>query len=113
MSANPYITNPNLIYAGASLKIPKSHTGSKVLQDGMVQLQAGEVVLNTKWARDMDRMLAAYANNSKNGNTINNGNTVNVKGDMVKIEANLQDKSDINTLTRKVKKTLERQFSIN
>lgn len=113
MSANPYITNPNLIYAGASLKIPKSHTGSKVIKDGLENLQAGEIVLNTKWARDMDRMLAAYANNSKNGNTINNGNTVNVKGDMVKIEANLQDKSDINTLTRKVKKTLERQFSIN
>lgn len=113
MSANPYITNPNLIYAGASLKIPKSHTGSKILQDGLVNLQAGEIVLNTKWARDMDRMLNAYANSTKNGGTVNNGNTVNVKGDMMKIEATIEDKSDINTLTRKIKKTLEKQFSIN
>lgn len=113
MSANPYVTNPNLIYAGASLKIPKSHTGSKVIQDGLVNLQAGEIVLNTKWARDLDRMLEAYASKASTNSTINNGNTVNVKGDMMKIEATIEDKSDINTLTRKIKKTLEKQFSVN
>ena len=114
MAANPSITNPNLIYAGRTLKIPQSHTGSKVIGDGIVELQKGEVVLNTKWARDLDRMLEAYSGRTSKGNsTINNGSTINVRGDMMKIEATLEDKSDINILARKVKKTLEKQFSIN
>ena len=113
MQANPFIVDPNRIYAGQTLKIPQSHTGSKILKDGMVELQAGEVVLNTKWARDLDRMLSNYSNNTNNNTVNNNGNTVNVRGDMMKIEATIEDKSDINTLTRKIKKTLENQFSIN
>ena len=112
MQANPFIVDPNRIYAGQTLKIPQAHTGKKVLKDGMVELQAGEVVLNTKWARDLDRMLSNYSNNTNNNTVNNNGNTVNVRGDMMKIEATIEDKSDVNTLARKIKKTIESQFSI-
>lgn len=114
MAANPWITNADRIYAGNVIKIPSSHTGSKVLKDGAVELQAGEVVLNTKWARDLDRMLEQYSRTSTNNtkNTINQGSTLNVKGDMIKIEANIEDKSDINTLTRKMERALAEKFSI-
>lgn len=117
MAANPWITNANRIYAGNTIKIPSSHTGSKVLGDGLVNLQAGEIVLNTKWARDLDRMLEAYArpssNNTYNNSTNSTANNVNVKGNMIQIDAKIEDKSDINTLTRKIERTLKKKFDIN
>lgn len=112
MSANPSITDKNRIYAGKTLKIPKSHTGSRVIEDGLVELQKGEIVLNTKWARDLDRMLDLYTGKAQSNKTVNNGNTVNVKGDMVKIEAKIEDKSDINALARKVSKNIEKKFDL-
>ena len=112
MSANPSILDSNKIYAGSTLKIPQAHTGKKVLGNGMVELQKGEVVLNTKWARDLDRMLEMYSRPSSSNTVNNNGNNVTVKGDMIKVEAKIEDKSDINTLTRKIRNELKNSFSI-
>lgn len=111
LAANPYVTNRNLIYAGRQLKIPTSHTGSKITKDGIVELQAGETVLNMKWAKGLDRMLGQYANSTGTTN-ISNGSNVSVKGDLIKIEAKLEDKTDIEFLSKKILRELKDKLNI-
>lgn len=112
MAANPNITNRNLIYAGRQLRIPTSHTGSKILKDGIVELQAGETVLNMEWARGLDRMLGQFNAQGNNTNNITNGSTINVDGDLIKVEAKIEDKTDTAFLTRKLARELENKFNI-
>lgn len=113
MDANPYITNANKIYAGKKLKIPKSHTGSRIIKDGLVELQAGETVLNMDWAKGLDKMLGNFnKNSSSDSSVINNGNTLNVKGDLIKVEAKIDDKSDAAYFSRRMVRELENKFNI-
>lgn len=111
LAANPYVTNRNLIYAGRQLKIPTSHTGSKITKDGIVELQAGETVLNMKWAKGLDRMLGQYAKSTGTTN-ISNGSNVSVKGDLIKIDAKLEDKTDIEFLSKKILRELKDKLNI-
>lgn len=111
MAANPYITNRNLIYSGRQLRIPTSHTGSRIIEDGLVNLQAGEIVLNTNWAKGLDRMLGQFNTNSTN-NTINKGNTIQVEGDLVKVEAKIEDNVDTTFIARRITRELKDKFDI-
>ena len=112
MAANPNISNRNLIYAGRQLRIPTSHTGSKIIKDGIVELQAGETVLNMDWARGLDKMLGQFNAQKSNTNNITNGSTINVDGDLIKVEATIEDKTDTAFLTRKLARELESKFNI-
>lgn len=116
MAANPSITNKNLIYAGNTLKIPKFHEGGIVggpYKESLALLKKGEVVLRTEWAASLNRMMK-YFDNITTGNTtsITNGPTIEVKGDLVKIDANIKNKSDVDLLTRKIEKVLTDKFNI-
>ena len=115
MAANPSITNKNLIYAGNTLKIPKFHEGGIVggTQEAFALLKPNEVVLKTEWAASLNRMMK-YFDNITTGNTtsITNGPTIEVKGDLVKIDANIKNKSDVDLLTRKIEKLLTDKFNI-
>lgn len=115
MAANPSITNKNLIYAGNTLKIPKFHEGGIVggTQEAFALLKPNEVVLKTEWAASLNRMMK-YFDNITTGNTtsITNGPTIEVKGDLVKIDANIKNKSDVDLLTRKIEKVLTDKFNI-
>lgn len=112
LAANPYVTNKNLIYAGKTLQIPTSHTGSKIIKDGLVELQAGETVLNMDWAKGLDKMLGQFNNQTNNNNTINNGSTINIDGSLVKVEANIEDKTDAVYLTKRITKELTQKFNL-
>lgn len=112
LAANPYVTNKNLIYAGKTLQIPTSHTGSKIIKDGLVELQAGETVLNMDWAKGLDKMLGQFNNQTNNNNTINNGSTINIDGSLVKVEANIEDKTDAVYLTKRITKELVQKFNL-
>lgn len=112
MAANPSITDRNIIYAGRQLRIPTSHTGSKVISDGIVELQAGETVLNMDWARGLDRMLGQFARNENNTNNITNGSTINVDGDLIKVEANIEDKTDAAYFSKRLFREMESKFNI-
>ena len=115
MSANPYITNKNKIYAGKTLQIPKFHEGGIVggNQEGYALLKPHEVVLKPTWAASLDRMMKHFDNIS-NGNTTNisNGSNIEVKGDLIKIEANVRNQSDIDAIGKKVEKILKDKFNI-
>lgn len=115
MAANPSIKNKNLIYAGSNLKIPKFHEGGIVggTQEAFALLKPNEVVLKTEWAASLNRMMK-YFDNITTGNTtsITNGPTIEVKGDLVKIDANIKNKSDVDLLTRKIEKVLTDKFNI-
>ena len=112
MAANPNISNRNLIYAGRQLRIPTSHTGSKIIRDGIVELQAGETVLNMNWAKGLDRMLGQFNAQGSSTNNITNGSTINVDGDLIKVEAKIEDKTDTAFLTRRITRELESKFNI-
>lgn len=112
LQVNPYITDRNLIYAGRNLKIPTSHTGSKIIKDGLVELQAGETVLNMEWAKGLDKMLNEFNKNSLPNNTINKGNTINVTGSLIDFDANIEDKTDAVYLSKRLTRELSQKFNI-
>lgn len=112
MDANPYITNKNKIFAGKTLQIPKFHEGGIVggNQEAFALLKPHEVVLKPEWADGINK-LAKMARNQQN--PINNNSTViEVKGDLVRIDANIKDKTDAEYLTRRIEKTLKEKFNI-
>lgn len=115
MDANPSIKNKNLIYAGSTLKIPKFHEGGIVggTQEAFALLKPNEVILKTEWAASLNRMMK-YFDNLTTGNLTNitNGPTIKVSGNLVNIEANIKNKSDINYLERRIEKMLNDKFNI-
>lgn len=116
MAANPYVTNKNRIYAGKTLQIPKFHDGGIVggNQEAFALLKPNEVILKPSWSASLDRMMHYFDNLSSNNQTsITNGPTINVDGDLIRIEANIKNQSDINTLERKLEKMLKDKFNIN
>lgn len=113
MAANPSIKNRNLIYTGNKLKIPKFHNGGIVggNQEGWAILKPNEVVLKPEWADGINR-LASLVKNNQTSNIVSSGPTITVKGDLVRIDANIKNKTDAEFLTRKVEKMLESKFNI-
>lgn len=112
MAANPYITNKNKIYSGKTLQIPKFHEGGIVggNKEGFALLKPNEVVLKPEWADGINK-LAKMARSKENSIT-NNSTVVEVKGDLVKVEASIKDKTDVDYLTRKIEKMLKDKFNI-
>ena len=111
MEANPYITNKNLIYAGKTLQIPKFHEGGIVggNQEAFALLRPNEVILKPEWAEGINR-LAKMA--KQDNSPINNSTVIEVSGDLVRIDANIKNKTDAEFLTRKVEKMLKDKFNI-
>ena len=112
MAANPYVTNANRIYAGKTLQIPKFHEGGIVggNQEAFALLKPNEVILKPEWADGINK-LAKMARNENNPIT-NNSTVIEVKGDLVRIDANIKDKTDAEYLTRRIEKTLRDKFNI-
>lgn len=111
MSANPYIKNKNLIYSGNTLQIPKFHEGGIVggNKEGFALLKPKEVILKPEWADGINR-LAKMA--KKQDNIVTNSTVIEVKGDLVRIDANIKNKTDAEYLTKKVEKMLKDKFNI-
>ena len=112
MAANPSIKNKNKIYTGNTIQIPKFHNGGIVggNQEGFALLKPQEVVLKPEWADGINR-LAKMARNMDNPISASN-TTIQVKGDLVRIDANIKDKTDAEYLTRKIEKMLKDKFNI-
>ena len=115
MDANSSIKNKNLIYAGSTLKIPKFHEGGIVggTQEAFALLKPNEVILKTEWAASLNRMMKYFDNlTTGNATNITNGPTIEVSGNLVNIEANIKNKSDINYLERRIERMLNDKFNI-
>lgn len=116
MAANPYIKNKNKIYTGNTLQIPKFHGGGIFggnYEEGLALLKRGEVVLKPSWSASLDRMMRYFDNMYSNNQTsITNGPTINVDGDLIKIEANVKNQSDIDKLERRLERMLKDKFNI-
>lgn len=117
MAANPYVTNKNRIYAGKTLQIPKFHDGGIFggsYSEGLALLKKGEVVLNPSWSASLNKMMHYFDNLSSNNTmkSITNGPTINVDGDLIKVEANIKNQSDIDKLERKLERMLKDKFNI-
>lgn len=113
MSANPNIKNKNLIYTGQTLKIPKFHKGGIVggTQEAFALLKPNEVILKPEWADGINRLAKIAKENGKNG-PIGNNTTIQVKGDLVRVDANIKNKTDAEYLTKKIEKMLMNKFNI-
>lgn len=112
LEANPYVTNKNKIYTGKTLQIPKFHEGGIVggNQEGFALLKPNEVVLRPDWADGITK-LAKMARQKENAITTNS-TVIEVKGDLVKLEANIKDKTDAEYLTKRIEKVLKDKFNI-
>lgn len=112
LDANPYITNRNKIYSGKTLQIPKFHEGGIVggNKEAYALLKPREVILKPEWADGINK-LAKMARQVENPLSATN-TKVEVKGDLVKINANIKDKNDADYLTRKIEQTLKNKFNI-
>lgn len=113
MKANPYIKNKNKIYAGKYLQIPKFHEGGIVggSEEGYALLKPHEVVLKPEWSASLDRMMK-YFDNVTQRKEINNNSTIEVSGNLVNIQANVRNQTDIDSIGQKVEKVLREKFNI-
>lgn len=115
MAANPYITNKNKIYAGKTLQIPKFHEGGIVggNQEAFALLKPNEVILKTEWAASLNRMMK-YFDNVTTGKTngFTNNPVIEVKGNLIQIDADIKSKSDVDYLERRIEKMLKSKFNI-
>lgn len=110
LDANPYITNKNKIYAGKTLQIPKFHTGGEVIGDeeGFALLKPKEIILTPEWASGMKKLTKMVDNNQFPGpSTVNN-----IKGNLVNIEATINNKADADYLTKKIEKVVANKLNI-
>ena len=110
LDANPYITNKNKIYAGKTLQIPKFHTGGEVIGDeeGYALLKPEEMILTPSWAKGIKKLTTMVENNQFPGEkTVNN-----IKGNLVNIEATINNKADADYLTKKIEKVVASKLNI-
>lgn len=110
LDANPYITNKNKIYAGKTLQIPKFHTGGEVggSEEGYALLKPKEIILTPPWASGMKKLTKMVDNNQFPGpSTVNN-----IKGNLVNIEATINNKADADYLTKKIEKVVANKLNI-
>ena len=112
LAANPYIKDKNKIYAGKTLQIPKFHEGGIVggTQEAFALLKPHEVILKPEWAAGINKL----AKMAKTGDVSIGGRStvVEVKGDLVRIDAKINDKTDAEYLTRRIEKMLKDKFNI-
>lgn len=112
MKANPYIKNKNKIYAGKYLQIPKFHEGGIFTDDeGLAVLKKNEMILKPEWTPSMLKMMK-YFDNVTQRKEINNNSTIEVSGNLVNIQANVRNQTDIDSIGQKVEKVLREKFNI-
>ena len=115
MAANPYITNKNRIYAGKTLQIPKFHEGGIVggTQEAFALLKPNEVILKTEWAASLNRMMKYFDGvTAGKTNSFGNNPVIEVKGNLIQIDADIKSKSDVDYLERRIEKMLKSKFNI-
>lgn len=115
MAVNSNIKNRNLIYTGQTIKIPKFHEGGIVggKKEGYALLKPEEVVLKPEWSKSLNRMMKYFDNvtlGQKNG--IAAESVIEVKGNLIQIDADIKSKSDADYLERKIEKMLKSKFNI-
>ena len=71
------------------------------------------MTLKPEWTQSMLRMMK-YFDNVTQGKTevINNGSRIEVDGNLVNIQANVRNQSDINKIGQEVEKILKEKFNI-
>lgn len=103
------------IKKGTKINIPKFHEGGIVggNKEAYALLKPNEVVLRPEWAASLNRMMKYFDNNINNQrNPINTGNNIQIEGNLVNIQANVRNQSDIDAIGKKVEKILKDKFNI-
>lgn len=93
----------------------KFHSGGKVggTREAYALLKPNEVILKPEWANSLDRMMK-YFDNVTQGKTngISSNSVIEVEGNLVNIQANVRNQSDIDAIGQKVEKILKDKFNI-
>ena len=95
--------------------IGKFHGGGEVgsQTEALALLRPNEVVLTPEWAKSMGRMMKYFDNiTEQNLSGINNNSSISVEGNLINIEANIKNRSDVNYLEEKLEKMLKDKFNI-
>ena len=106
--------------ATSTISLPKKlfgkfHGGGKVgsQTEAFALLRPNEVVLTPEWAKSMGRMMKYFDNiTEQNLSGINNNSSISVEGNLINIEANIKNRSDVNYLEEKLEKMLKDKFNI-
>ena len=106
--------NPGLIYPGQVFNIPQFHQGGIYggIDEGLAMLKKGEVILKPEWSNSLNRMMKYFDNLTSTGANSIAGNTIQIDGNLVNIQADIKNESDMNRLTRKIEKVLTDKFNI-
>ena len=93
-------------------KVGKFHKGGIVggNREALALLKPNEVILKPEWADGINK-LAKMARQKENVITTNS-TVIEVKGDLVKLEANIKDKTDAEYLTKRIEKVLKDKLNI-
>lgn len=105
--------NPGLIYPGQVFNIPQFHEGGIFNPDeGLAILKRNEMVLKPEWSNSMEKLMKYFDNLTSTGANPIAGNTIQIDGNLVNIQADIKNESDMNRLTRKIEKVLTDKFNI-
>ena len=93
--------------------IGKAHSGGEIRSatEGLVLLKPKEVVLTPEWAAGMNKLVKQINDgtfNANNGTT----NNVDIQGNLVNIDAKINNRQDADYLTEKIEKVLKDKFNI-
>lgn len=106
-------SNVNSTYSNLKKIIGKFHGGGEVgsSTEALALLRPKEVVLRPEWAAGMNKLVDRI---NKGDNVVNNtsSNIVQVEGDLVHIDAKVNNKQDIDVLTKQVEKVLKDKLNI-
>lgn len=98
-----------------SAQIGKFHDGGKVgtNTEALAIVKPNEVILKPEWAAGLDKLIAKV---NAGDNVVNNSNSnttnIDVDGNLVNIEAKINNKRDMDDLTKKIEKVLKDKFNI-
>lgn len=107
--------NTTKLKKGLQIKIPMFHQGGifNGTEEGLALLKKGEWVLRPEWSNSLNRMMKYFDNaTQRNINPINNNSKIEVSGNLVNIQANVRNQSDIDAIGQKVEKILRDKFNI-
>ena len=93
----------------------KFHKGGKVggNVEAFALLKPNEVILKPEWANSLERMMKYFDNVTQGKvNGISNSSVIEVEGNLVNIQANVRNQSDIDSIGQKVEKILKDKFNI-
>lgn len=93
--------------------IGKAHSGGEIRSstEGLVLLKPKEVVLTPEWAAGMNKLIKQINDgtfNANNGTT----NNIDIQGNLVNLDAKINNRQDADYLTEKIEKILKDKFNI-